>query len=368
METGLFERRRSAVAAPSWLRDLGVSAWLLIGVALVVLAVFWALAAASTIVGPVVVGVVVATVASPLVARMQRHGIGRAWGSLIVLLCLVAVSVAIALLVVVGISGQMDTITSDAGAAADRLQAWLQDAGVGTGSAQTVRDHVASAAPTLVAGLATGFVAGVRGVASIALGVSFTAFAVFFLLKDGPHLRRTLERHLGLPVPVAQVVVRNVIRSVRGYFLGVTIVAAFNAVVTLVGALLLGVPLPGTIALVTFVTAYVPFVGAFAAGTFAVLLALSQGTLTAVAMLVVFILANGLLQNLVSPFAMGAALDINPLLSLVVTISAGCLLGMFGLVLAAPLTAAALHIGNDLRAAEEPSEMASVPSARAVPT
>jgi predicted PurR-regulated permease PerM len=81
-----------------------------------------------------------------------------------------------------------------------------------------------------------------------------------------------------------------------------------------------------------------------------VLIALgAKGTGIAVAMLVIVLLANGLLQNIVSPFAMGATLDMNPLLNLAVTVGAGCLFGMFGLVLAAPLTSAALHIGRDLR-------------------
>ena len=128
-----------------------------------------------------------------------------------------------------------------------------------------------------------------------------------------------------------------------------TIVAAFNAVLIGGGALVLGVPLPGTIAVVTFVTAYVPYIGAVVAGAFAVLLALGgQGTGVAVAMLIIVILANGLLQNIVQPFAMGSALHLNPLVVLVVTIGAGCLFGMIGLVLAAPLTSAIVHISADL--------------------
>ena len=95
-----------------------------------------------------------------------------------------------------------------------------------------------------------------------------------------------------------------------------------------------------------------PFVGAFVAGAFAVLIALgAQGTSTALIMLVIVILANGLLQNILQPFAMGSALDLNPLVVLVVTIGAGCLFGMSGLVLAAPLTSAAVHIMRELGAA-----------------
>ena len=148
---------------------------------------------------------------------------------------------------------------------------------------------------------------------------------------------------------MAHTISSSVITSLRGYFRGVTFVAAFNGVVVGLAALVLGVPLAGTIAVVAFVTAYIPYIGAVVAGAFAVLLALgSQGTGIAIAMLVVVILANGLLQNLFQPFAMGSALNLNPLVVLVVTIGAGCLFGMLGLVLGAPLVSAAVRIAKEL--------------------
>jgi putative heme transporter len=87
-------------------------------------------------------------------------------------------------------------------------------------------------------------------------------------------------------------------------------------------------------------------------------------------MLLIVILANGLLQNVVQPFAMGSALDLHPLVVLVITIGAGCIFGMLGLVLAAPLASAAVHITRDLaraRAAAALAEAASVPAAEAPP-
>ena len=115
-------------------------------------------------------------------------------------------------------------------------------------------------------------------------------------------------------------------------------------------ALIVGVPLAGTIAVVTFVGAYVPFVGAWVAGAFAVLIALGTvGTDAAIVMAVVALLGNSVLQQLIQPFVMGATLGLNPLVVLVVTIGAGALFGMVGLTLAAPLTSAAVHIVNELR-------------------
>ena len=152
--------------------------------------------------------------------------------------------------------------------------------------------------------------------------------------------------------------------SLRGYFLGVTIVAAFNAVVVTLGALVLGVPLIGTIAAVTFFGAYIPYLGAWAAGAFAVLIALgSSGTDAAAGMIVVQLLANGVLQQLVQPFAMGAALGIHPLAVLIVTIAGGALFGTIGLILAAPLTSAITRISADLARARAPRRPTPAPPA-----
>jgi putative heme transporter len=70
---------------------------------------------------------------------------------------------------------------------------------------------------------------------------------------------------------------------------------------------------------------------------------------------------------MIQPFVMGATLGLNPLVVLVVTIGAGSLFGMVGLTLAAPLTSAAVHITNELRArGAEPAvadgEVAPAPS------
>jgi predicted PurR-regulated permease PerM len=69
-------------------------------------------------------------------------------------------------------------------------------------------------------------------------------------------------------------------------------------------------------------------------------------------MAVVVLLANSVLQQLVQPFAMGAALGIHPLAVLIVTLAGGALFGTAGLVLAAPLVSAVVRISADLAAAE----------------
>jgi len=109
----------------------------------------------------------------------------------------------------------------------------------------------------------------------------------------------------------------------------------------------------GAIVLINFVAAYVPYLGGWSAGAFTVLIALgSEGSETALAMAIVVLLANGILQQLIQPIAYGAALKLHPLAVLIVTIAGGCLFGAIGLVLAAPLLSAAVRISAEIRAAE----------------
>jgi predicted PurR-regulated permease PerM len=351
LDAGDLHALSGTFAAPRWLRELGRTSWLVVGAFTLVVGCVLLLGATATIAGPVVVATIVATVAMPLVRRLARH-MPRAAAAAIVLLGLVGFAALITVVVIGGITGQEAALGTHAKAAADKAQAWLESAGVDRSAAAGTKATVESDTPQVLATFVSGVLAGIRAVTSFVFAMSLAALSLFFLLKDGPAMRTWVDAHLGVPPAVARTITSGVIRSLRGYFRGVTIVAGFNGVIVGAGALLLGVPLAGTIAVVTFVTAYVPFIGAFVAGALAVVVALgAKGTTTALIMLLIVLLANGLLQNLVQPFAMGAALDLNPLVVLVVTIGAGCLFGTLGLILAAPLLSAGVHITRDLRQA-----------------
>jgi putative heme transporter len=346
-------------AAPKWMRDLGFSAWLLVGVAAALIGTIWLLSLTHTIVMPVITAAIIASVTSPLVDWLRRHGVRRGIGAGLVFLLIVAVGVAVGLLVLAGIASQADSLSEGLREGASEVEALVRDLGV---KAPTAADANADASASISAGfeaLTHGLIGGVDKLASLAVFLSFTALSLFFMLKDAPTIGGFVERHLGVPVKVAHSISGRVAGSLRGYFLGVTAVAAWSALIVGAGALLLGVPLPGTIAAVTFVGGYVPYLGAWTAGAFAVLIALGgQGPEAALALAVVVLLANGVLQQMVQPIAYGAALGLHPLAVLIVTIAGGCLFGTVGLVLAAPLLSAAVRISADVNAAERETQPA----------
>ena len=355
------ERNDVQFSSPTWLRNLGFSSWLLVGFVLIIIGLIWLLGQTSTIVMPVILATVLGAVAGPAVGWLQRHRIPRVGGAILVLVGLVAIGVLIFCLVFGGISAQSGDISAKANNALDKIQGWLSDLGVD--NAQHATDGAQEAAPEIRKTLLSGVAAGIGGLKSLAFFLAFAALSTLFVLKDGPIMHRFINRHMGVPEQVADVVTTNIAKSLRSYVLAVTIIAAFNAVLIGGAALILGVPLSGTIAVVTFVGAYVPFVGAWVAGGFAVLIALGAGsTSDAAIMAVVALLANGILQQAIQPFVMGATLSLNPLVVLVVTIGAGALFGMVGLTLAAPLTSAAVHIADELRTrSDDPGLPGTVP-------
>ena len=344
-------------AAPGWLRDVGFTAWLLVGVALFLAGAVWLLSLTDTIVLPVITAGVIASVASPLVGWLQRHRVPRPIGAVLLLAAFILLAALVVYIVLAGITSQSGDLSHHLTDAKNTIEGWLKDLGVDPDKAKTATQDASSSSSQAVGALLHGLGTGIKKLSSLVFFLAMTILSLLFMLADGPKIRAWGERHMGVPTPVARTISDRMLQSLRGYFLGVTLVAAFNAVVVGLGALLLGVPLAGTIAVVTLLAAYVPYLGAWTAGAFSVLVALGgAGTDAAAGMIVVQLFANSVLQQMVQPFAMGAALGIHPLAVLIVTIGGGALFGSVGLILAAPVTAAVVRISADLSRARAKEE------------
>ena len=356
---------------PDWLRSIGITAWLLVGIALLLGALVWLASLTQVIVIPVLVAAIIATVASPLVNWLATHHVPRGIGAALVLLLIVLIGMGVGAAIVLGIVGEASNIGTELSSATDQIGGWLQDLGMSSSSSADVKDTLSSGSSDAVSSLLSGVTTGISVISSTVFFLTMTALATFFLLKDGRVMRSWAERHSGLPMPVTQVITQRAVGSLRGYFLGTTIVAVFSAVVVGIGSVIIGVPYVAAIVGVTFIAGYIPYIGAWAAGAFTVLVALgSGGADAAIGMVFLQLLANGILQQLVQPFAMGTALGIHPLVVLVVTIAGGALFGAMGLILAAPVVSAIVRISGDLAKAKaegiaeaEAAEASAVPAA-----
>jgi predicted PurR-regulated permease PerM len=344
------------------LRAAGSVAWSLVGVALLVIAVALLIMVLRPIVLSLLVALFLAIAFMPIVDALARRHVPRAIGAAAALLIVTALGVGATLLVVWGIASQQKKISHNLNAAVGKLHSILTSAGVNGDAAEAAQQSVHHSASTLLAGLlpALGNLLG-TGV-NVILGVFVALFFCFFLLKGGHAIAARVAGWIPLPEHLGQSLLGQAATAIRRYFLGLTLLGAFNAVVVAAGAMILRVPLVGAIAVITLLGTYVPYVGAAVSGAFAVLIALGAGGQSAaVWMIVIVFLANTVLQNIVSPVAYGAALGVSAPVVLLATLLGGALAGVVGLALATPVTAVVARSVELLRESHRVADTGDLP-------
>ena len=365
---GLADRIRTAgeqlsaagpSAIPGWMTTVGIASWLIVGMAGVIALTGWFFAASASITIPLTVAAVVGMIAYPLCERMIAHKVPKSVAALIVILLLTVVVVGVVWIVFAGVISQMPNIQAQLQAGVATLTADLKAQGIDAKSvnaALTTGQETAKSAASgggLVRTVATTLSSSLSSLFSAAFGVFIALMLLYYVLSDYPTMTSWLSTHMGsLPVELAEGVIEDAVQAMRGYFRATTITGF--AVATVIGAtmLLMGVPLAVTVALVTFLTCYIPFFGAIISGIFAFFVALSSNGLpTAIALLVIVLLTQNVLQTAINARVMGDSLNLHPLVILVVTMLGGIFAGILGAALAAPLAALVLNAGRRLSAA-----------------
>jgi predicted PurR-regulated permease PerM len=107
-----------------------------------------------------------------------------------------------------------------------------------------------------------------------------------------------------------------------------------------IGLWLLGMPLVFILALVAAIANFVPYIGAIAGAVPAVLIALSMGWQQALYVALLYLGVQTFEGNVTAPLIQQRAIDLPPALTLVAQTAFGLIFGLFGVILATPITAA----------------------------
>lgn len=133
------------------------------------------------------------------------------------------------------------------------------------------------------------------------------------------------------------------LRSVLAYWiLGRLISMSAIAVLTAIGLGLLGVPLPIPLGILAGLLTFIPNIGPILAAVPQMLLALEIGMDTVLYVLIFNLALQGVESYLVTPLVQQYVVSLPPALTISVQLLLGVLIGIMGVVMAAPLTAAVL--------------------------
>jgi len=193
--------------------------------------------------------------------------------------------------------------------------------------------------------VALGAAGNVVSLGATAFGALLQLLAVglvtFYLVADGPRLRRTLAR----PLPPERqremlAIWELAIAKTGGYIYSRLLLAFACGLAHLLLLLVLGVPFALPLALWVGVTsAFVPVVGTYLGGVLLVLVALVNNPFNALWVVAFVVLYQQLENYALAPAIQSRTMDVHPAVAFVAVLVGGTLLGGVGALLALPATA-----------------------------
>lgn len=303
--------------------------------------IVFALVQLKLIVIPVLLALIIASAAAPILQWMRARGLPPAAAAAITLLAGTVVIGGLITLIVFAVRGQWDELARSATEGVDQLQDFLTNGPLPIDATQIEDARLAITDFLTSSQFGSGALAGVSVVGDLLAGAVLTVVILFFFMKDGDAIWAFFLKPF------------NSRRQLRGQRIGVTAVATFGgyvrgtAIVALVdsaaigvGLAVLGVPLALPLAVIVFIGAFIPLVGATAAGILAALVALvANGWVVALIVVAIVIAVNQLEGNFLQPVVMAQSLKLHPLVILVALTAGTVLGGITGAVLSVPIAA-----------------------------
>lgn len=318
----------------------------------------------SVVLVPVILGLLVAALASPMADRLSRR-MPRGIATAIVVVAGLGLLAAAVTLVAQQFSSGFNDLRDSFSDSLVEVERYLADLGLSREQVRQGLDRLRDAASGDKGNLGGTVVQATTTAGHVVAGVFIMLFATIFLVYDGrgiwawfvrlfPHQARGRVQGSG---ERAWVVLTSYVRAT-------VLIAAVDALGISLVALLLGLPFVVPIAVLVFIGAFVPIVGATISGVAAVAVALVfEGPISALLMIAGVIGVQQLEGHVLQPFLMGRLVRVHPL-AVVVVIAIGALVaGVFGALIAVPLTAIINTVSTYLSSEREQESLSPVPAA-----
>jgi predicted PurR-regulated permease PerM len=324
---------------PGWRRAI---VFLLLGAGVLYIA-FWLVVRLRSLLMMLLVSLFLAFAMEPaanfLVRRGWRRGLATATVFAVLVGVVVVLVTAFGSLFVDQVSELIDAIPGYARQLVDFLNDRLETELEGSKVASQLRTNQG------VRSFVTGAAAAAVGLSTTLVGLVLQCFTIglftFYLVADGPRLRRTVCSVL--PPDRQQLAMRIwelATESTGGYVYSRALLAGVSATATTLFLALVGVPYPLALGIwVGLVSQFVPSIGTYLAGALPVLIALFQDPVDAVWVLI-FITLYQQFENLVlSPRITARTMSLHPAVAFGAVIAGGAILGPIGALLALPAAA-----------------------------
>jgi predicted PurR-regulated permease PerM len=317
--------------------------FLFFGTAVALVITWWLVGRLRTLLIMLLVALFLSFALEPAVNRLAERGWRRGAATLLVMSMLLA---GVALFVWAIGSLIVDQVTEFVDEAPERLEdteRWINDTFDTEVNFEDIQDEFQEGgrASDFAANIAGDLVSAGATVVTVLFQMLTIALFTFYLVADGPRLRRAL---LSVLPPERQREVLRVweiaIDKTGGYIYSRALLAFFSTVVHWGAFAIIGIPFPLPLALwVGLVSQFIPTVGTYIAGALPVLLALTDEPVDALWVLGVVVVYQQIENYLLAPPIQAETLDMHPAVAFGGVIAGASILGPIGALLALPAAA-----------------------------
>ncbi len=314
------------------------------------LVLIWFFDKVSAILIPFAIVYLLAYLLNPAVDLFRRrYGVARWLSSLLVTLIAVGILVAIVLILAPNVASQVESLAQRLITGVDSLRTWLQtttlidnleaagfiDRKEAIAQLTTFVQDQISRLPDAARQLAES-IGSLLGLITV---LALVPVLLFYTLKDYPVIRDalielfpTLEGRRDYLLDAGAIV--------GNYLRGQILISTISAVNVSIWLLIGGVPFGLLIGLLSGLLNFIPNIGAIITMFIGTVVALTLGGWVKALIVIVVLLGQGLLeQSVLTPNIMSYQVGLHPLLVLLSLLVFGSFLGVFGLLIAVPVTA-----------------------------
>lgn len=336
-----------------------------------VLLLLWLVAASMAVLIPFLVGILLAYLLMPLVIRLERiippkgKGLKTKRAISIVLVFIVVIAVCVLFMAYVG-TALISASTVLVNKAPDYITQGMEQASswfdVFRGSLPQavetqIENMIASMGPSagkFLQDFIVGSMAIIPATMPTVIGFVTLPFFLFFVLFDyesfQQYFREMLPeraaRHIGAILSIIGNVMGRYIRSqiILGLIVGMLV---------FIGLLILQVEYAVAMGAVTAITQFIPIVGPVVSGVVIVILTLAIQPDKFIGALIVFIIAEGLLNVVFVNWLQGKYMQIHPAIVMILLVVGGYIAGFWGMILALPVCATIWEIFKYFRSEQQ---------------
>lgn len=318
------------------------------------LGVLWVFDRVAGLLFPFIVSFVIAYLLSPLVDWGERRGVNRTITTLVLMLVFfLAIGGFIAYITPKVIAGVSDTVVYvqqlpvKVEAVTDTIQRVIDryEALKVSPYLAPITESLADRARGLFTSILEGALNAIFGVGSLLgqlLNIVLIPIVTFYLLKDMPRIRKwVFERIPRKYQNAAKETVGRVDLIMAGYIRAQTVVCVAEGGVTFLFLYLLGVKQALFLGILTGISNIIPFVGPFIGGVPAVILAALSPPYAlskAIAVAVFYLVIQTVDGNIIKPKYIGSKVGLHPVTTMIVMLLGAKFFGLWGFLLAVPVT------------------------------